>query len=289
MLRRSICILVAALLPVVAALADEPKPGDELLPPPEPARKPSQVPLRSVPYRILLRSRHGHVMPTTTSTRRSQTAGGFIDVAEVEPNTVAVLMRGAVVAGGDWHPSVATMQFELSQDFEIVPTRPGLRPPRLIMAGRVVGTLLTSTAPNGSAEQAPACASVRSGGNDILGFCVSQHGATGGENLSLNCREGPVEGVVVPGLYCLHSTFGISASLPRPVKHRPDAAVVADFDPRPQIDTTFYNALKPFRAVPRQEFGFRLVVRVVEDTGFPARPNLAPRAITRVPVVEIQP
>lgn len=276
MSRRSRCALAAVVLPALAALAA-----------PEPLPPPTRVAaVNAVPYRIILRSRHGHVTPTGTS-KKSQTAGGYIDVAEVEPNTVAVLMHGSVVAGPDCKPSQAAMQFDLTQDFEIVPTRTGLRPPRLILAGRVVGTLLTSTAPGGVAEQAPACAGVASGGTKLLGLCVSHHGASDGENLSLNCREGPVEAVVLPGCFNLHGTFAISASLPKAPKHCPNAAVVADFDPRPQIDSAFNTALKPFRAVPRQMFGFRLVLRVIEDPAPLVRP--AGPGSDVVPTVELRP
>jgi hypothetical protein len=41
---------------------------------------------------------------------------------------------------------------------------------------------------------------------------------------------------------------------------------VADFDPAPQLDAFWSDALKPFRAVPRKDFGFKIIVRVVEDT-----------------------
>jgi len=40
---------------------------------------------------------------------------------------------------------------------------------------------------------------------------------------------------------------------------------VADFDPAPQFDGKWSDALKPFRAVPRMDFGFHLILRVVED------------------------
>ncbi len=43
-------------------------------------------------------------------------------------------------------------------------------------------------------------------------------------------------------------------------------AAVADFDPAPQLDAFWSDALKPFRAVPRRDFGFKIVLRVVEDT-----------------------
>jgi hypothetical protein len=42
-------------------------------------------------------------------------------------------------------------------------------------------------------------------------------------------------------------------------------AAVADFDPAPQLDAVWADVLKPFRAVPRKDFGFKIIVRVVED------------------------
>jgi len=42
-------------------------------------------------------------------------------------------------------------------------------------------------------------------------------------------------------------------------------AAAADFDPAPQLDAACADVLKPFRAVPRGEFGFKIVIRVVED------------------------
>jgi len=50
------------------------------------------------------------------------------------------------------------------------------------------------------------------------------------------------------------------------------AAAVADFDPAPQLDAFWADVLKPFRAVPRRDFGFKVVVRVVEDAA-PAAPQ----------------
>ena len=40
---------------------------------------------------------------------------------------------------------------------------------------------------------------------------------------------------------------------------------VADFDPAAQLDAFWSDALKPFRAGPRGDLGFKIVVRVVED------------------------
>jgi hypothetical protein len=65
------------------------------------------------------------------------------------------------------------------------------------------------------------------------------------------------------GSYCLTDTFHIDVTQGKGVWNRQSA--VADFDPAPQLDAFWADALKPFRAVPRKEFGFKIVVRVVED------------------------
>jgi len=64
-------------------------------------------------------------------------------------------------------------------------------------------------------------------------------------------------------MYRLAGSFHIGASQGKGVWHRQGA--VADFDPAPELDAFWANVLKPFRAVPRGEFGFKVVLRVVED------------------------
>ena len=54
--------------------------------------------------------------------------------------------RHAVAAGTGHKDGSAAMQFTLHQDFEIVPTRAALRPPRLVLAGWVIGALIPLSA-----------------------------------------------------------------------------------------------------------------------------------------------
>jgi hypothetical protein len=68
---------------------------------------------------------------------------------------------------------------------------------------------------------------------------------------------------VVPCLYTLHQTFALSAFQPHTLC---PAGAVADFDPQAQLDPLWAQVLKPFRAVPHRDFGFRVILRVVEDT-----------------------
>jgi hypothetical protein len=228
-------------------------------------------------YQIVLRSRHAEVIPTRT--KDAQTGGGSIVVEQPEPNTIVVTMGGSAVVGSDCHGSAAGMDFHLEQDLDIIPIRSGARPPRVGMVGRVVGTLQVTapgkgdkpcgTAPVkcgkacGTADQGPAAACLSIGETSLLSVNVEPSAASCGQELSLNHRNGPVEAVAAVGSYRLSGSFRIGVSQGKGVFNRQTA--VADFDPAPQLDAFWSDALKPFRAVPRKDFGFKVVVRVVED------------------------
>ena len=257
--RRSLLLagLVVLLRPAAVDAAD---------PPPGPA------------YQIVLRSRHAEVTPNRT--KGAETGGGSILVEQPEPNTIIVTMGGSAVVGSDCHGSSATMDFNLEQEFEIIPTRPGVRPPRVGLVGRVVGTLQVSDPskkggkgcdtdagkwckPCGSAEQGPATACLALGGTSLLSINVEPSAASCGQELSINHRNGPVEARAAVGDYRLSGSFRIGVNQGKGVFNRQFA--VADFDPAPQLDAFWSDALRPFRAVPRKDFGFKIVVRVVED------------------------
>src|SRR5262249_44967138 len=159
--------------------------------------------------------------------KEGQTGGGFIQVTQVEPNVVLFLMRGAVAAGLHCKGRAA-MQFELTQDFEIMPTRAGVLPPRLSVTNWLIGTLQSSNRNGGTADQAGACATIQSADHQVLNLCIQPHGVTCGQKLFVNDREGPLETPIVPCLYTLHETFALSAVQPHTLCA---AAAVADFDP----------------------------------------------------------
>ena len=81
--------------------------------------------------------------------------------------------------------------------------------------------------------------------------------------VAINHRDRPVESLAAGGCYRLNASFRLGVSQGKGVFHR--QAAVADFDPAPQLDAFWADVLKPFRAVPRRDFGFKIVVRVVED------------------------
>jgi hypothetical protein len=222
-------------------------------------------------YQIVLRSRHAEAKPGRT--KDSQTGGGSVVVEQPEPNTIVVTIGGSAVAGSDFCGSAAWIDFELEQELEIIPTRTGVRPPRVGMVGRVVGTLqvpdpakcccLPGCKPCGTADQGPATACLAMGETSLLSISVKPSGVACGGESSINFRDGPVESPASVGCYHLAASFRIGVTQGKGVFHRQFA--VADFDPAPQLDAFWADALKPFRAVPRKEFGFKVVVRVVED------------------------
>src|SRR5262245_42722843 len=179
-------------------------------------------------------------------------------------------MGGTAVVGSDFHGSAAAIAFELEQDLEIIPTRTGVRPPWIGMVGRVVGTLQVTDPgkcrgkPCGTADQGPAKACLALGEASLLSVNVKPSAASCGQELAINHRDGPVESPAVVGPYRLTGSFRIGVTQGKGVWNR--QAAVADFDPAPELDAFWADALKPFRAVPRREFGFKIVVRVVEDT-----------------------
>jgi hypothetical protein len=142
------------------------------------------------------------------------------------------------------------------------------------MVGRVVGTLQVTDPckclkgickPCGNAEQGPATANLSIGDTSVLSLNVQPSAASCGQALSINFREGPIETAAVVGSYRLNGAFRIGVSQSKGVFNR--QAAVADFDPAPQLDAFWPDVLKLFRAVPRRDFGYKLILRVVEEAG----------------------
>jgi hypothetical protein len=222
-------------------------------------------------YQIVLRSRHAEVTPNRT--KDAQTGGGWVVVEQPEPHTIVVTMGGSAVVGSDFCGSAAGIDFHLEQDLEIIPTRSGVRPPRVGMVGRVVGTLQVTDPckccgkgckPCGTADQGPATASLSLGDTSLLTVSVKPSGVVCGQESSINFRDGPVECPAAVGCYHLAASFHIGVTQGKGVFNRQFA--VADFDPAPQLDAFWADGLKVFRAVPRKDFGFKVALRVVEDT-----------------------
>jgi hypothetical protein len=237
-------VLLVAGLPLVLLAADAPVPS------PGPA------------VTVSVGSRHGHVTPVRKGF--THTGGGNLDVAQPAPDTLVVTMTGVAVAGG--HPckdSVATLNFDLEQCFEVNFDKPEIKRAKLTLEGRVVGLLRSHCKGGGSAQQGQACAAVRVGTAEILTLCVPPHSVSGGENLSLNCREGPAEVPVIKGKYTLHETFSLSATHPKSLL--PCKAASAEFAPDPALDPLWISYWEPFHGASKKDFGFQITLRVAPD------------------------
>src|SRR6266852_570950 len=104
----------------------------------------------SPPVSITLGARHGHVTPFRSGF--THTGAGNIDVAQPAPDTVIITMTGVAVAGG--HPcksSVATLDFDLEQCFEVSFVDAKLKKAKLSLEARVIG--LCGVSARGSARQ----------------------------------------------------------------------------------------------------------------------------------------
>jgi hypothetical protein len=209
---------------------------------------------------IALGSRHGHASPARQGF--SHTGGGNIDVAQPSPDTVVVTMTGVAVAGG--HPSkesLATLSFDLEQTFEVRFEDAKLKRAKLTLEARVIGVLRSHT--RGFAEQGQACASVIGEGGPAISVCAPPHSVSAGENLSINCREGPVAGPVAAGTYTLHQTLCVRATHPRSLL--PCKAASAEFAPDPALDPLWISYWEPFHGAAKKDFGFQVTMRVAPE------------------------
>jgi hypothetical protein len=215
------------------------------------------------PVSISLGPRHGHVTPTRSGF--NHTGAGNVDVAQPSPDTVIVTMTGVAVAGGHpCKPSVAAMQFDLEQCFEVSFDNPKLKKAKLVIEGRVIGLLRSECKGAGSAEEGPGCATIAADAHEIVTLCVPTHSVAGGQSLSINDHDGPREVPIAAGKYTWHQTFTISATHARALLS--GKAASAEFAPDPALDPLWISYWEPFHGAIKKDFGFQVIVKVAEDT-----------------------
>src|SRR5262249_32177639 len=108
------------------------------------------TPTAPPPISIILGPRHGHITPSPHGFTHA--GGEGIDITQPTPDTLIVPLTGAVMAGP--HPctdSVATLQIDLAQDFELVFSDPEIRRAKLTLEARVIGLLRS---PSGCCKKA---------------------------------------------------------------------------------------------------------------------------------------
>jgi hypothetical protein len=196
----------------------------------------------------------------------THTGGGNIDVQQPAPDTVVVTMTGVAVAGG--HPcqdSAASLALGLVQDFEVSIDQPGKKA-RLTLEARVIGLLRSHAHGGGSAAIECAHASVvpcGPGGQSLVGVVIQGRSVAGGENASVNDRQGPMAVVVPPGKFALHQKFGVQAAHPR--RFLPCKTASAEFAPGPALDPLWISAWEPFRGAEKKDFGFQVILKVAVE------------------------
>ena len=219
----------------------------------------TQAPPAAPVVTITLYERHGHVTPIRQGF--NHTGGGNIDVTQSSPDTVVITMSGVAVAGK--HPcrtSLASLDFDLLQSFEVVFEKPDVKAAKLSIEGRVIGLLRSHCRGGGSAEESASCATVSADTVEMATLCVPAHSVAGGENLSINDHAGPISVPVSAGKYTLHQVFRIVAA--HPVSLALCKAASAEFAPDPALDPLWISYWEPFHGASKKDFGFQITLRV---------------------------
>jgi hypothetical protein len=200
--------------------------------------------------------REGKVTPCRV--RCTHTGGGNIDVQQPSPDTLVVTMTGAAVAyGSPAGAASATLDFALTQAFEVSFDKPGVKAAKLAIEARVIGFLRSHKL--GSAEQSGSVA-VTGVGSPGLSVAVPSHSVSGGECLSVNDKEGPAALAVAAGQYTLTQTFKVAAAMPKALL--PCKAPSAEFAPDPGLDPLWISAKEPFHGAAKKDLGFQVTLKV---------------------------
>src|SRR6185369_1738716 len=99
---------------------------------------------------------------------------------------------------------------------------------------------------------------------DIVSVHMPAHAVSGGENLSINDREGPRAVLVEAGSFTLHQVFAVTAAHPRSL--RPCKAASAEFAPDPALDPLWISYWEPFHGAAKKDFGFQVSLKVSPDS-----------------------
>ena len=211
---------------------------------------------------INLNGRHGHVTPVRNG--YNHTGGGNIDVAQPSADTLVITMSGVAIAGA--HPckeSCASLNFDLTQFFEISFEKPEVKAAKLTMEARVIG-LLRSASSGGTASDSGS-ASVGGEGVASASLEVPSHSVSCGQSLSINDKEDPVSlAIPAAGKFTLHQSFQVTANHSGSLL--PGKAASAEFAPDPALDPLWISYWEPFHGATKKDFGFQLTIKVADDT-----------------------
>lgn len=208
---------------------------------------------------IVLGKREGHVTPCRKGCQH--TGGGNIDVKQPSADTIVATMTGVAVAhGSPAGPATASLDFTLTQCFEVSIDNPKVKGAKLVMEATVLGFLRSHKV--GCADQTGA-ASVSPANGTGLSIEVPAHAVANGQSLGVNDKEGPVSIVAVGGgKYVLSQTFRVSASMPKVLF--PCKSPSAEFADG-ALDPLWISAKEPFKGAKKGDLGFQVTVKVVPE------------------------
>jgi hypothetical protein len=235
---------------------------------------------------MTLATRQGHGVPHRLGC--CHTGGGNIDVAQPFADTVVITMMGVAVAvGGPCHPGAAGMDFELSQDFEVVFGKPEVKAAKITLEARAIG-LLRSHKHGGVAELTHGQVGVRGVAGEVVALAMPDHCVAEGENLSINEHEGPVSIPISAGKYTLCQTVHFLASHRKSVF--PCKASSVEFAPDPALDPLWISYWEPFHGASKKDFGFQVTIKVAEDSsGAAASPPAPAPDSKKLEVIPLEP
>ena len=190
----------------------------------------------------------------------NHTGGGNIAVTQPSPDTIEVLMTGVAVAhGSPAGPATASLDFILTQCFDVSFDNPKVKTAKLSIEAEVIGFLRSHK--HGTASESGSAA-VTGGAGPVLAVDVPSHSVGAGQSLGINDKCGPVTLVVPAGSYTLAQTFNVSACMPKVIL--PCKSPSAEFAPG-ALDPLWIPAKEPFKGANKDATGFKVIIKVAAD------------------------
>ncbi len=207
-------------------------------------------------YTIMLKTRHACVTPHAQKLARAE--GGFIDVVQPVPHTVAVTMTGTAAANSYLGcTGTASETFQLVQDFEINSSDPSIRTVALTLDTALVGFVRSKGRAGAWMRRAEVSVTPadRPGPPLVQAYPSLTVEGTGGQ--LCNQHLPPLDVPAIPvGRYTLVATFVLDTRASGVC----DSHSVADFSPDTILPPDWVRTRDPFQGVSKKSFGFTVTV-----------------------------
>jgi hypothetical protein len=210
---------------------------------------------------IALIDRHADAVPVRCGC--TYVGAGTFDVRQPAPDTLVVTMLGAVVATSHPAGSLAVMDFEFDQAFEV--TCAMSVKPQLSLESELIGVLRGGKI---AAAETSAGATVAAGESVIVAANLPDRAVSCGENRTVNDRTAPDDVPIAPGAFTLHAHWHLAATHPKGLRGK---AASAEFAPEPALDPIWVGGPRdPFHGIVKKDFGLRITLKVLPQPPAPA-------------------